>query len=195
QRGVGAGALLEMALRIPRVELLAEGIPVVSTPQAASAHYGQATPALGIFTSTLDFGLDRFGRLWLGAGTFIVNQRTPLPNLNQVVSSRLAGGRYEFIAHLPVQSSHFVEFRFGAAPRLFGADHYLFSDGSAAVDRDEQASEVDMILAYGVRHAHSSLLFGLRSLDFAAKFTDTGELADRNQGVGIMIEAQRDLGF
>lgn len=196
QYGIGGGALVQVNLfPARRIMLHVEGIPVVSIPQKASVTYGQATPALGVFDAAVRVALDARGRYWIGGGTTIINQRTPLPNINQVAYSRLAGGRYELYARVPRPNARFIEASLGVTPRLFGADHFLYSDGSLPVNKDEKASEEDGLIAYGIRRAHSELLFGLRSINFSAVFTKTGEAADRNNGAGIMIELRRDLGM
>jgi hypothetical protein len=196
QYGIGGGPLVQFQF-VParRFMLHGEGIPVVSIPgQKASAFYGQATPALGIFILSARFAIDSTQRYWVGAGTTIINQRTPLPNIGQIASSRLSGGRYELFAHLPLRGAHFFEAEAGLTPRLSGADHFLYSDGvTPAVNKDERAAEEDFSLAYGVRHPNWAILFGLRSLNFSAVFTTTGEAADRNNGAGVTLEFRRFL--
>lgn len=196
QYGVGGGPLVQFGF-VParRFMLHVEGIPVVSLPgQKASAFYGQATPALGIFIATARFAIDSRARYWVGAGTTIINQRTPLPNIGQVASSRLAGGRYELFAHVPLHGSRFFEAQAGLTPRLAGADHFLYSDGvTPPVNKDERAAEEDFSVAYGVQHKNSAVLFGLRSLNFSAVFTKTGQAADRNNGAGVTLEFRRFL--
>ena len=190
QYGVGAGPLVQVHVGSQRLALNLEGLPVVSIPDTRpSAHYGQATPKLGIFNGQVEYALNQSGRAWVGIGTTIYNQRTPLPNLQQEVSSRLAGARYTARYRLPLTPSHFVETLVGVAPSLWGSDHYLYSDGvTPAVNRAERASEIDASVAYGWDRNASEWLLGIRTLNFSAKFLDTGEGADRNVGVGVMLE-------
>ena len=190
QHGIGGAPLLEIRAGTKRFALHLEGIPVVSAPQRASAFYGQATPALGIFNGDVQAALDARRDVWLGIGTTIINQRTPLPNLQQVVSSRLAGVRYTFVVRRPTRSpGHFLEAYLGVAPSLAGVDRFLYSDGvTAPVNKDERASELDASLAFGWHHRRTEWLFGLRTLNFTARFIATGEAADRNVGIGPMIE-------
>lgn len=189
QHGIGAGPLIEIRTGGQRVALHLEGIPVVGVPQGASAHYGQATPALGLFNGDLEYALDSRRRAWFGIGTTIINQRTPLPNLQQRVESRLAGIRFVARYREPLRGSHFLEAMFGVAPSLSGADHYLYSDNvTPAYNKPERASELDASVAIGWHHASTEWLFGLRALNFAARFTTTGEAADRNVGMGFMLE-------
>ena len=190
QHGIGGAPLLEVRAGFRRFAVHLEGIPVVSAPQRASAFYGQATPALGIFNGDVEAALDARRSLWLGIGSTIINQRTPLPNIRQVVSSRLAGVRYTLVARRPTRSpGHFIEAYLGVAPSLAGVDRFLYSDGvTAPVNKDERASELDASLAFGWQHRSTEWLFGLRTLNFTARFTATGEAADRNVGIGPIIE-------
>jgi hypothetical protein len=189
QHGIGAGPLLQIRGGGHRLALGVEGIPVVSVPEGASAHYGQATPKLGIINGALEYALDQQGHIWFGVGATVYNQSTPLPNLEQEVSSRLAGIRYLVRYRQPLNAAHFVEAVIGAAPTLWGADHYLFTDPTIApVNRDERASEIDASLSFGWRHKSSEWLFGVRTLNFSARFTATGEAADRNVGIGPLVE-------
>ena len=196
QRGIGGAPLLEVREGTKRIAIHLEGIPVVSAPQRASAFYGQATPALGLFNGDIEAALDPRGRVWLGIGTTIINQRTPLPNIEQVVSSRLAGVRYTLVARRPTRSpGHFIEAYFGVAPSLAGIDHYLYSDGvTPAVNKAERASELDASIAFGWHHRHTEWLIGLRTLNFTARYTATGQAADRNVGIGPMLEWRHLLG-
>lgn len=196
QYGIGGGPLVQF-LYVPSSRLMfhIEGIPVVSIPgQKPSAFYGQATPALGIFIGSARIAVDPQAHYWVGLGTTIINQRTPLPNIGQVASSRLAGLRYEFFMHRPLRGNRFLEAQAGITPSLYGADHFIYSDGvTPAVDKPERAAEEDFSVAYGAQHANSALLFGLRSLNFSAVFTKTGLAADRNNGAGVILEWRRYL--
>jgi hypothetical protein len=141
-----------------------------------------------LINGAVDAAVDPAAHWWLGAGMTIINQRTPLPNLDQVVGSRLAGARYELSYRSPIGVANFVEFVFGGAPHLTGADHYIFSDGSPAVDKPEIAAEEDAMLAYGVTRGNTQWLVGVRTINFSARFVLTGEAADRNNGAGPLLE-------
>ncbi|GAC1500716.1 MAG: hypothetical protein NVS1B14_04790 [Vulcanimicrobiaceae bacterium] len=193
QHGLGVGALLEFTVTGRRLGVHAEGIPVVSSPQRGSLTYGQATPAVGVLSATLRVAVDRRSRYWVGLGTTVINQRTPLPSLGQVASSRLAGVRYEVLARLPSAHAHFVEILIGGAPRLRGADHFFYSNGSHVPDKDEIAAEEDFSVAFGVQRLHSEILAGIRSLNFSAAFSRSGMAADRNNGIGVTLEMRRYL--
>jgi len=189
QKGVGAGPLLQVRAGGRRLAGSIEGIPVVGIPNVPpSAAYGQATPHLGIFNGQLEYATSANQALWLGLGETIYNQRTPLPAQNQVVSSRLAGVRYTARYVHPLNESHFIEAFVGAAPVLSGSDVYVATGGALIDTKPERASEIDASLSFAYYHHSTAWLIGLRSLNFAAKFINTGEAADRNVGIGPLIE-------
>jgi hypothetical protein len=189
QHGVGAGPLVQVHAGGSRLAVHLEGIPVVGIPGVKpSVAYGQATPAIGIFNGQIEYAVNRGANLWIGAGETVYNQRTPLPAIARSVSSRLAGVRYAMRLRLSLRSTHFLEGFAGAAPTLSGADGYVFLNGSPAVVRPERASEIDASFGYGYDRGANEWIFGARMLNFAARFLDTGESADRNAGIGPMVE-------
>ncbi len=188
QRGVAPGALIEIGARWNRFGFRVEGVPPVSLPQAPSAYYGAATPQLSLLNGNIRYAIDPSAHVWAGVGETIINQRTPLPNLSQVVASRLSGVRYELMYRAPLHGDHFIEVVAGGAPRLTGADRYFYSIPHAGVDKPEVAAEVDGQVAWGIVHGSNELLFGLRSINFSAQFANTGAAADRNNGGGVMVE-------
>lgn len=193
QHGAAVGGFVEIQAGGKRVFVHFEGIPVVSVPQRPSVRYGAATPAVGILDAAMRFGLDRSSKLFAGFGADAINERTPLPNVDQVVASRLAGFRYELGFRQPIGSSHFVEALFGAAPSLFGSDVYTYSIAHPDRVKPEEASEVDYSAAYGVQVRSSELLIGLREINFAAHYVATGLAADRNVGFGAIVEWRATL--
>ena len=188
QNGVGAGPLLEVHATAGKLSFHVEGIPVVGIPGVKpSVAYGQATPSLGIFNGQAEYALS--SRWSVGIGETIYNQRTPLPAIQQVVSSRLAGVRFTTRYEHDNGKNHFVEALVGVVPTLRGADRYVYSDGvTPTYEKPERASEVDASLAFGIHRGTNAWLFGLRTINFAAQFVNTGEAADRNVGIGPMIE-------
>lgn len=188
QSGIAGGALLQFGVRGKRVLLHAEGIPPISLPQAPSAYYGQATPQLSLINGAAQFSVDPARRWWIGAGMTVINQRTPLPRLGQLVTSRLAGTRYEVSYRLRVNEWRFLEMDVGGAPHLTGADHYMYAAPAAEIDKPEIAAEQDAMLAYGVRRGTTEWLVGLRSIAFSARYAANGSAADRNNGAGALLE-------
>ncbi len=194
QRGVGGGPLVQLRVGGNRVAGSLEGIPVVGIPGVKpSEAYGQATPHLGIFNGQLEYALTTNRSLWVGVGETVYNQWTPLPAQNQRVSSRLAGVRYAARYIRATSASHFVEAFVGAAPTLTGSDVYVATGGALLQTKPERASEIDASLSFGLRHGSNEWIVGVRSLNFAAKFINTGEAADRNVGIGPLIEWRRVL--
>ncbi len=191
QHGIAPGALLQIGAREHRFGFRIEGIPPVSLPQKPSAFYGAATPQLSLMNGAARYAVDPGSHLWLGIGGTVINQRTPLPNVYQVVASRLAGLRYELMYRRPVAGSHFWEFVAGGAPHLTGADHYTYSIHHPGVDKPEIASELDAQIAWGITMPSSEILVGARTINFSARFALTGLAADRNNGGGFMAEWRR----
>jgi len=188
QRGFAGGGFVELQIGGKRLRVHFEGVPVVSVPQSASAHYGQATPAVGIVDGALRYGFGPDGNLFAGIGADVINQHTPLPNLDQEVASRLAGLRYELGYRAPLGGTRFLEGLVGVAPSLTGNDVYTYSIPHPPDIEPELASEVDYSVAYGFTRGRSEWLFGLRAINFDAHFTQTGQPADRNAGFGASVE-------
>jgi hypothetical protein len=191
QRGIAPGALLQVGARSKRFGFRIEGIPPVSLPQTPSDYYGAATPQLSLITGNIRYAIDPAAKLWAGIGETVINQKTPLPNLNQVVGSRLAGIRYELLFRAPLRGEHFIEVLAGGAPHLTGGDHYTYSIPHPGSDKPEVAAEEDAQIGWGLTMGDSELVFGARSINFCAKFVTTGEAADRNNGGGLMLEWRR----
>lgn len=188
QRGVAGGALLQFGVRGKRLGVRIEGVPPVSLPQAPSAAYGQATPQFSLINGAVRYAVDPGQRWWVGGGMTVINQRTPLPNISQVVSSRLSGYRIEAVYRQPLNANHFIEVVAGGAPHLTGSDHYEYSIPHPPVDKPEIAAEEDATITFGIAQRNSEWLFGVRSINFSAKFALTGEAGDRNNGAGLLAE-------
>lgn len=188
QHGIAGGAILQAGVQGRRVALRLEGIPPVSLPQKPSAFYGQATPQFSLIDGAVRIAVDPQAHWWLGAGATVINQRTPLPNISQVVSSRLAGIRAELGFRTPLRNAHFFEASLGATPHLTGSDLYEYSIPHPPVVKPEIAAEEDAMVAFGIERARYEWLFGLRSINFSAKYALTGEAGDRNNGGGAVVE-------
>lgn len=188
QHGVAGGAILQAGVQGRRMALRIEGIPPVSLPQKPSAFYGQATPQFSLIDGAIRVAVDPQARVWLGAGATVINQRTPLPNISQVVSSRLAGIRAEMGLRMPLHGATFFETAIGATPHLTGNDLYEYSTPHPPVVKPEVAAEEDVLVAVGIARARYEWLFGLRTINFSAKYVLTGEAGDRNNGGGAVVE-------
>jgi hypothetical protein len=188
QHGAAVGGFIEVQGGGKRVFVHFEGVPVVGVPQRPSLRYGAATPAVGILDAALRFAFGRNSNYFAGFGADAINERTPLPNVDQVVASRLAGFRYEAGLREPLGSVHFLEASIGAVPTLYGSDVYTYSIAHPSIVKPEQASEIDYSVAFGVRARSSEVLIGLRAIDFSAHYTANGLAADRNVGFGLLAE-------
>lgn len=193
QHGAALGAMLEVGARVKRLSVRLEGIPPVSLPQKPSLYYGQATPQLSLIDGAARYAVDPRARFSIGLGETVINQRTPLPNLSQVVSSRLGGLRFEAVYRSSYTALHFWEIVVGAAPQLTGSDHYAYSIVHPPVDKAEVAAEEDAAITWGISRPGSEWLFGIRTIDFSAKYTATGLAGDRNNGGGAIVEWRRFL--
>jgi hypothetical protein len=183
--------LLEVDQRWPAVAIHLEGIPSVATASVNTA-VGPVTASIGLFEGTARVRLDRTGRYWAGIGTEILAQRTPITGLSRIDSSRLSGTRYELATTIPISDSRFFELDLGAVPHMNGTvyESTTFFDGFIATQSgQETASMVDLGASFGVRHGGTEFLYGLRSINFAAKFSD-GHEADRNVGIGLTAEVR-----
>jgi hypothetical protein len=184
--GSAAGAFLQLDERWRSVQLHFEGFPSVGTA-VVNTNLGPVTATLGLFAASARIRLDRLGRFWVGAGTEVLAQTTPQSGLYKVDSSRLAGTRYDMLNDFPMAPNTFIETQVALMPHLSGTVYETTSAPATVVysiTGAETASMVDLSAAYGIRRSHVDYLFGVRSINFAAKFAD-GREADRNVGIGL----------
>lgn len=193
-KGTGAGMFFRVDQRWPALQVHVEGIPSVATARVDTG-FGPVTANIGMFAATARFRAVQDGRLWVGVGTEVIAQQTPLVGLSKVDNSRLAGSRFELVGHVPMDSNHFFEGQIAAMPHMNGLLHQTttLSDGFRfTVVGPETASLMDFALAYGIAHDKTEYLFGVRAINFAAKFAD-GREADRNVGGGVTAEVRFTL--
>ena len=55
-------------------------------------------------------------------------------------------------------------------------------------------SELDAMAAFGFQRRNDEFLFGVRTINFSAKFVQGGSAGDRNNGAGLLFEYRRLLG-
>ncbi len=137
------------------------------------------------------YAVDPNAHWWFGVGETVINQRTPLPNLSQVVESRLAGMRYALTYQRYLSPTRFVEIDLGVAPHLTGDDHFTYSVPSPEIDKPEIAAEEDALIGYGLTRGSTQWIVGLRSIGFSARYALTGAAADRNNGGGPLLELRQ----
>jgi hypothetical protein len=193
-RGTGGGMFFRVDQRWPAVQLHLEGIPSVAIARIDTG-FGPVTANIGMFAATARFRALRDGRLWVGAGTEVIAQQTPLVGLSKVDNSRLSGSRFEIVGRVPVATHRFIEGQIAAMPHLSGLLHQtttLSGGFQYTVVGPETASLMDVAAAYGITHGKTEYLFGVRAINFAAKFAD-GREADRNVGGGVTAEVRFTL--
>lgn len=190
--GSGFAGFIQLDERWRSVQIHVEGIPSVGTALVNTAT-GPEHATLGWFSASARFQLDPAGRFWLGAGTQVLAQRTPLTGVAAIDASRLAGSRYELLSDVPVaRAGQFVETDLAVMPHLSGI---LYETRTAPIfDRftrsaAETAGMTDLSFAYGITSGRHDYLVGVRAFNFAAKFADGSE-ADRNVGTGLFAAAR-----
>jgi hypothetical protein len=194
--------LLFVRERVRRVELFAEGLASIG-----QIDYKYAVPSGPAFT-TLSYlrGALRYytanKRYYAGLGAVEIYQKTGYVPTTMTLSgyvgtgtetdsSHLTGARYELGADLPVRSSHLL-LNFSAVPNLratltqglignavpilYAGVPYTFDSSETLPER---GSLIDMSALLERRLKRSSFSYGLRNINYSAKFPN-GHLADRN---------------
>jgi hypothetical protein len=187
--GTGLGGFITLDERWPAVQVHLEGFPSVATATVQTTT-GPVHAALGLFAATARFRMDRLGRFWFGAGTEVLAQQTPQAGLSKIDTSRLAGSRFEFVGSFPAGTNRFVETQIAVMPHISGVVYETRTAPISlaySVKAPETASMIDLSAAYGIRRGGVDYLFGVRAINFAAKFSD-GREADRNVGAGLSAE-------
>ena len=193
-QGTGAGLFLQLDQAWPAVQLHVEGIPSVAIARINTT-LGPVTASVGMFSATARLRLDRAGRWWVGAGSEVLSQVTPIAGLSKVDASRLAGTRLEIVGHFPTAPNRFIEAQVGATPDLNGLlveTRSLPNGAQSAASGAEVASLMDVSAAYGITRGNAEYRFGVRAINFAARFWD-GREADRNVGGGVTAQIRFKL--
>jgi hypothetical protein len=194
--------LLFVKQRIRRVEIYAEGLstlgqidfknPVPASPQSTNLSYLRGS--LRYYSAN--------GRYYAGIGAVDINQRTLYVPTTTTLSgyvgtgtetdaSHLAGARYEIGAAIPFRKTR-VAVNFSVVPNLqaaltqalIGAAVPILNTGvpftfDTSQTAPERGSEVDMSVSLEHTFRHSVLGYGVRNINYSAKFAN-GNLADRN---------------
>jgi hypothetical protein len=189
-------ALLQVRQRWKAIDLYVEGIPSTGGHSYLAAPTGFAQPvtSLSVFDAVSHVRLDRPGRLWAGAGLAIVNQITSIGSPPTSAASRVVGGRYELEADLPLGPRGTVEMRAAFMPAMHGTVYaqspfiYPFR-----ISASEKAESTDLTGEYVLRSHRMRYGLGVRAINYVAHFVTPDELADRNSGLGIILEARYAL--
>jgi hypothetical protein len=194
--------LLFVKQRTGRVEVFVEGL--ASLGQLTYKNPAPSAPAfttLSYLRGTLRY-YTKNGRYYAGLGAIDIYQKTGYIPTTTTISgyvgtgtetdeSHLSGARYEVGADLPVPSSR-LQLNFSAVPNLRAsltqglvgnAVPILFAGVPFSFDTSqtvpERGSEIDMSATLERTFKHYFLSYGLRNINYSAKFSN-GNLADRN---------------
>jgi hypothetical protein len=140
-------------------------------------------------------------------GTYPV---TTTSSQSEVDSSRVPGARYDVETRLPITTRSSLVARFAVTPAMhaivFADDAFQTHSQTTApitlrpfsstrsFGAPETASEVDASLALARHLGATTLTFGIRYLNYVARFNWSGRLADRNTLVLPFIGFERALG-
>lgn len=191
-----------------RLRLRAEVVPPIGPlPLAASNIFApESDPRVSFLSADALFSLGN-GRFALGAGETIVNQRTSYSGGGLVQASRVVGARYTL--HTLLYSTPFgrLEANLALNPSMHGVQYtmlpagvYFGSSGSSPASTASDAevgSMVDGALRWSVPFRRSTFVYGLRYINYTAKYSANGRLADHNHllmpfiGVDLHLRAGR----
>ncbi len=184
--------LLEASQRLGPFELAGYGLPPTVAIPYTDAIQGQTTLRLTIFDASLRLWAPR-RRIGIEAGETIYNQTTHYatadsyadsPASDERQYSRIAGGHYGIITHLPFRSGT-IETELRYAPVLLGTQVSTYGDNSPSRFDPERGEQIDANLRFIRRAGKNAELFaGARYVNFTASYDVPGRpLSDRNCAV------------
>jgi hypothetical protein len=178
---------------IRRFAIFAEGVPPIGPVSYADGR--GTTQATKISYMTLEGRWHLPGdRFTIGAGSTLVNQATFYSRFDPVSeqSSRVAGFRISAQARVENTLRATTDFTAAFSPSMHGIQHSYFRFPAisctptkgcrtfTSADDSELASFVDLQAAHGRRFGHYTLRYGLRYINYSAKYPD-GWAADRER--------------
>lgn len=191
----------ELTLRHAAESIRVEGMPPVTFAWRSSLS-GAITTRLSLVNATYRHAFA--GGWFAGAGQTVYNQWTsfdqPLP---QMQSSRVTGFRLEAGRFVTLGRER-AEYDVAVNPRMHGVQYTTF-DRSLAVCRfvngnavcvsasrpfvdPESAAQVDVLARFAhPLSAHGALLYGVRYLNYTARYDLSSALADRNVGFAPVL--------
>ena len=181
--------LIEASQRLGPFELAGYGLPPTVAIPYTDAIQGSTSLRLTIFDASLRLWAPR-RRFGIEAGETIYNQTTHYntadfyPGTDERQYSRIAGGHYGVIAHLPFRSG-FIETEVRYAPVLLGTQVSTYGDDSPSRFDPERGEQIDANLRYIQRAGtHADFIVGVRYVNFTAAYDVPGRpLSDRNCAV------------
>ena len=173
----------EIEVRESQAELRVEGIPPL----------GVSIGSLSVDLSVVNASLRLFApgdRYYAGAGETIYNQQTQtlVSGETQTYASRVAGFRLETGTIVPLHRNDELQFEFAYNPAMYGVVRTDVGPPAAASIRNpERATQIDVFLRRVITHGRGQFIYGLRYINFTAKYAVPGSpidgaLADRNVG-------------
>ncbi len=184
--------LLEASQRLGPFEVYGYGLPPTVAIPYTDAIQGSTALRLTILDASLRLWApgNRYG---IEAGETIYNQTTAYAgadiyaytNTDERQYSRIVGGHYGVIAHLPYRRGTFeIEARY--APVLLGTQVSTYGDGITPSRFDpERGEQIDANVRYIKRVGkHTDMVIGVRYVNFTASYDVPGfPLSDRNCAV------------
>jgi hypothetical protein len=182
--------LIEVSHRFGPFEIAAIGLPPTVAVPYTDAIQSRTALRISILDATLRV-FARGGRFGVGAGETLYNQTTHYavadfyPYAGERQYSRVVGGHYELLGHLPYRAG-FVEASVRYAPAMLGTQVSTY-DGSPALSRfdPERGRQIDASVRY-IHHidARREAILGLRYVNFTAAYdVPLKPLSDRNAGL------------
>ena len=182
--------LIEFSHRFGPFELAAFGLPPTVAVPYSDAIQGRTALRITILDATLRAFVPG-GRFAVGIGETLYNQTTHYavadfyPSTSERQYSRVVGGHYELLAHLPYRAG-FVETAVRYAPAMLGTQVSTY-DGSPALSRfdPERGQQIDATVRY-IHHidARREAILGVRYVNFTAAYdVPRKPLSDRNAGI------------
>ncbi len=184
--------LIEGSQRLGPFEVAGYGLPPTVAIPYTNAIQGSTALRLTILDASLRLWApgNRYG---IEAGETIYNQTThyatgdayALTATDERQYSRIAGGHYGVIAHLPLRKGTF-EIELRDAPVLLGTQVSTYGDGITPTRFDpERGEQIDGDLRWTKRVGrHTEMIVGVRYVNFTAAYDVPGHpLSDRNCAV------------
>ena len=172
-----------LTVRIPsnRFELELEGLPPVTVAYDSGISTVTRSTRLSYLAGTLRYRFAHSG--WtLGYGGILYNQVTTYSQtatLRQFERSRVGGARYEAGYSAPISEHRWVSVMLGVTPALHATVHEDFSYRSPFTE-PESASQVDGQVRFSLQTRGVTWLYGMRYINYRARFDSNGAIADQN---------------
>jgi len=189
--------LLDLRVPFKRFEIEVEGVPVFG-PVGYDSGITSATRStkVGYAFGTLRYYIPN-SRWSVGAGAILYNQETvtkqtftgtcgpppcipPSSTITESDRSRVGGLRYEIGYAVSLPDRRSLSLQIGVTPVMHATIHEALSSVQQTFDEPERASQVDGQLRYAVQTPGVTWAYGIRYINYVARFESNGALSDRN---------------